>query len=44
MAMKILLVADEHQTRNYLKQGLEETVFVIDLVRDGISGLLSQHS
>ena len=37
--MKILVVEDETKTGNYLKQGLTEAGFVVDLVRDGNEGL-----
>lgn len=37
--MKILVVEDEPKTGNYLKQGLVEAGFVVDLVRDGNDGL-----
>ena len=37
--MKILVVEDEPKTGNYLKQGLTEAGFVIDLARDGVDGL-----
>ncbi|MFA7268235.1 MAG: heavy metal response regulator transcription factor [Sterolibacterium sp.] len=37
--MKILVVEDEPKTGNYLKQGLEEAGFVVDLARDGPDGL-----
>ena len=37
--MKILVVEDELKTGNYLKQGLMEAGFVVDLVRDGEDGL-----
>lgn len=37
--MKILVVEDETKTGNYLKQGLNEAGFVVDLVRDGFDGL-----
>jgi two-component system copper resistance phosphate regulon response regulator CusR len=37
--MKILVVEDETKTGNYLKQGLVEAGFVVDLVRDGEDGL-----
>ncbi len=37
--MKILVVEDEAKTGDYLKQGLVEAGFVIDLARDGIEGL-----
>jgi two-component system, OmpR family, copper resistance phosphate regulon response regulator CusR len=36
--MKILIVEDEQKTGDYLKQGLTEAGFVIDLVRDGLDG------
>jgi two-component system, OmpR family, copper resistance phosphate regulon response regulator CusR len=37
--MKILVVEDEPKTGNYLKQGLTEASFVVDLMRDGKDGL-----
>lgn len=37
--MKILIVEDEQKTGDYLKQGLSEAGFVVDLARDGIDGL-----
>ena len=37
--MKILVVEDETKTGNYLKQGLMEAGFVVDLARDGEDGL-----
>ena len=37
--MKILVVEDEPKTGNYLKQGLAEAGFVVDLARDGEDGL-----
>lgn len=37
--MKILIVEDEPKTGDYLKQGLVEAGFVVDLVRDGLDGL-----
>ena len=37
--MKILIIEDEAKTGNYLKQGLSEASFVVDLVRDGTDGL-----
>ena len=37
--MKILVVEDEQKTGDYLKQGLVEAGFVVDLVRDGADGL-----
>ncbi len=38
-AMKILIVEDEAKTGDYLKQGLSESGFVVDLARDGVDGL-----
>ena len=38
-AVKILVVEDEPKTGNYLKQGLTEAGFVVDLARDGNDGL-----
>jgi len=37
--MKILIVEDETKTGDYLKQGLSEAGFVVDLARDGMDGL-----
>lgn len=37
--MKILVVEDEAKTGDYLKQGLSEAGFVVDLARDGLDGL-----
>ena len=37
--MKILVVEDERKTGEYLKQGLTEAGFVVDLVRNGEDGL-----
>ena len=37
--MKILIIEDEKKLGLYLKQGLTETGFVIDLVFDGVEGL-----
>jgi two-component system copper resistance phosphate regulon response regulator CusR len=37
--MKILVVEDERKTGIYLKQGLTEASFVVDLVRNGNDGL-----
>ena len=37
--MKILIVEDEQKTGEYLRQGLAEAGFVVDLVRDGLDGL-----
>jgi len=37
--MKILVVEDEAKTGDYLKQGLVEAGFVVDLARDGLDGL-----
>lgn len=37
--MKILVVEDETKTGDYLRQGLTEAGFVVDLARDGVDGL-----
>ena len=37
--MKILIVEDEPKTGDYLRQGLGEAGFVVDLARDGAEGL-----
>lgn len=37
--MKILIVEDEQKTGDYLKQGLSEAGFMVDLARDGPDGL-----
>lgn len=37
--MKILVVEDEQKTGDYLRQGLMEAGFVVDLARDGLDGL-----
>ena len=37
--MKILIVEDEVKTGDYLKQGLTEAGFMVDLARDGVDGL-----
>lgn len=37
--MKILIVEDEQKTGDYLKQGLSEAGFTVDLARDGPDGL-----
>ena len=37
--MKILVVEDEPKTGDYLKQGLSEAGFVVDLARNGLDGL-----
>ena len=37
--MKILVVEDELKTGDYLRQGLVEAGFVVDLARDGLDGL-----
>lgn len=37
--MKILVVEDEAKTGDYLRQGLTEAGFVVDLARDGTDGL-----
>jgi len=37
--MKILIVEDEKKTGDYLKQGLSEASYLVDLARDGVDGL-----
>ncbi|MBN8443668.1 MAG: heavy metal response regulator transcription factor [Thauera sp.] len=37
--MKILIVEDEPKTGDYLRQGLAEAGFVVDLAREGLDGL-----
>ncbi len=37
--MRLLLVEDEPKLGDYLKQGLTESGFVVDLARDGLEGL-----
>jgi len=37
--MKILIVEDEQKTGDYLKQGLTEAGFVVDLAREGFDGM-----
>lgn len=37
--MKLLVVEDEPKTGDYLKQGLNEAGFVVDLARNGVDGL-----
>jgi two-component system, OmpR family, copper resistance phosphate regulon response regulator CusR len=37
--MKILIVEDQPKTGEYLKKGLGEAGFVVDVVRDGLEGL-----
>ena len=39
MLMRILVVEDEPKTGDYLKQGLTEAGFMVDLARDGLDGL-----
>lgn len=44
--MKILVVEDEPKTGDYLKQGMVEAGFVVDLARNGVDGLhlaLTEH-
>ena len=38
-AMKILIAEDEPKTGNYLRQGLGEAGYVVDLVNNGLDGL-----
>ena len=37
--MKILIVEDEAKTGDYLRQGLAEAGFTVDLVRNGLTTL-----
>ena len=37
--MKVLVVEDEPKTGDYLRQGLAEAGYVVDLVRDGLDGV-----
>ena len=37
--MKVLIVEDEAKTGDYLRKGLTENGFVVDLVRNGVDGL-----
>lgn len=37
--MKLLIIEDETKTGDYLRQGLGEAGFVVDLARDGVDGL-----
>ena len=37
--MKLLIVEDEEKTGNYLKQGLTEAGFAVELARNGLDGL-----
>lgn len=37
--MKILIVEDETKTGDYLKQGLSEAGFIVDVCRDGLDGM-----
>lgn len=37
--MKVLIVEDERKTGSYLKQGLSEAGYSVDLVADGVGGL-----
>ena len=37
--MKILIVEDERKSGDYLKQGLTEAGFVVDVARDGLDGM-----
>ncbi len=37
--MKLLIIEDESKTGDYLRQGLGEAGFVVDLARDGVDGL-----
>ncbi len=37
--MRILVIEDETKTANFLKKGLSEAGFVVDIARDGLEGL-----
>ena len=37
--MKILVVEDEIKAGDYLKQGLSEAGFMVDIARNGVDGL-----
>ena len=37
--MKFLIVEDEPKTGEYLRQGLTEAGYVVDLLRNGVDGL-----
>ena len=37
--MRLLVIEDEPKTRDYLKKGLEESGFIVDLARNGMDGL-----
>jgi two-component system copper resistance phosphate regulon response regulator CusR len=37
--VKLLIVEDEHKTREYLSKGLTESGFVVDAIENGITGL-----
>lgn len=37
--MKLLIVEDGIKTGDYLKQGLTESGYIVDLARDGLDGL-----
>src|SRR5215467_3976877 len=39
LLMKILVVEDEVKTAKFLKKGLNEAGFVVDVARDGLAGL-----
>lgn len=36
--MRILVIEDEPKLGDYLKKGLEENGYVVDIARDGIEG------
>ena len=36
--MKLLVVEDENKTADYVRQGLMEAGFVVDLARTGLDG------
>lgn len=37
--MRILVIEDETKTANFLRKGLSEAAFVVDIARDGLEGL-----
>src|SRR5579885_184902 len=38
--MRVLIIEDEHKTASYLKKGLTENGFIVDLAEDGQEGIL----
>src|SRR3546814_19412567 len=41
--MRILIIEDERKLADYLRKGLTENNYVVDLARDGINGLHAFH-